>query len=404
MRAECYEASAVGRLAAVLIASALSCSTARAQDAPVEEMDVGAIYERLRPSFVVIRCMGERYGTGFGFGLRGRVATARHVVDCPRALAAELADGTIVPVRVVAMSEAHDLALLEITGPRATVVPPIEPADDEPRIGADVMSVGFPVGPEGDGPHELAVTRGIVGQRTESRLVHDALISPGSSGGPVLDREGRVIGVSVAVPRGSSVALAVPVEHLSELHRETRRDAGDPRDPFDFVLDVGIIYAFTDAHPFHFTGVEVGLSTVAYDQVVATLRGVALIRFPQTLEEGGVLIEGSRFAGELDLGYRLRLDRFPLVFELAAGFSMGNDRVSEARQELMLVDPSCDPALERCAIRIFGVRTERDHLLARPLVALRVSLGPLTLSYTALFDVERIVATEHRFTLRLGIF
>ena len=136
----------------------------------------------------------------------------------------------------------------------------------------------------------------------------------------------------------------------------------------------------------------------------ATLRGVALIRFPQTLEEGGVLIEGSRFAGELDLGYRLRLDRFPLVFELAAGFSMGNDRVSEARQELMLVDPSCDPALERCAIRIFGVRTERDHLLARPLVALRVSLGPLTLSYTALFDVERIVATEHRFTLRLGIF
>src|SRR5690606_16054070 len=122
------------------------------------------------------------------------------------------------------------------------------------------------------------------------------------------------------------------------------------------------------------------------------------------LEEGGVLIEGSRFAGEIDFAYRLRIDRFPLVFELAAGLSIGNERVSEARQELMLVDPECDPAIERYAIRLFGMRTERDDLLARPLLALRVSLGPLTLSYTALFDVERIVATEHRFTLRVGIF
>lgn len=390
----------MGRLAAVLLV--LSCSTARAEGA--EAMDAAAIYERLRPSFVVIRCMGERYGTGFGFGLRGRVATARHVVDCPRSLAVELADGSLAPVRVVAMSEDHDLALLEITGPRARVVPPIEAALREPRIGEAVLSIGFPVGPEGDGPHELAVTRGIVGQRTGGRLVHDALISPGSSGGPVLDRDGRVIGVSVAVPRGSSVALAVPIEHLLELHRTTRRDVGDPRNPFDLGLDVGLIYAFTDVHPFHFSGVEVGLSAVAFDQAVATLRGVALIRFPQTLEEGGVLIEGSRFAGELDLGYRLRFDGFPLVFEIAGGFSLGNDRVSEAHQEVMLVDPSCDPALERCAIRVFGVRTDRDHLLARPLVAARISLGPLTVSYTALFDVERIAATEHRFTLRLGIF
>lgn len=394
----------MGRLAAVLIACALSCSTAHAQDASTEAIDVGALYERLRPSFVVIRCMGERYGTAFGFGQRGRVATARHVVDCPRSLAAELADGSIVPVRVVAMSDAHDLALLELVGPRARVVPPLEAGTGELPIGADVMSVGFPIGPEADGPHELAVTRGVLAQRTPDRLVHDALISPGSSGGPVIDREGRVIGVSVAVPRGSSVALAVPAEHLVALHRDTPRDAGDPRDPFDFGLDVGVMYAFADVHPFHFIGLEVGLSASVFDQIVATLRGVALIRFPQTLEEGGVLIEGTRFAGELDLGYRLRIDRFPLVFELAGGISIGNDRVSEARQELMLVDPSCDPATERCAIRLFGVRTERDDLLARPLVTLRVSLGPLTLSYAALFDVERVEATAHRFTLRLGIF
>ena len=398
----------MGRIAsAALIACALSCGLARAQEPTPHaepDIDVGALYARLRPSFVVIRCMGERFGTGFGFGLRGRVATARHVVDCPRSLAAELADGSLVAVRVVAMSDTHDLALLELVGPRARLVPPLEVSTTEAAVGDDVMSVGFPVGPEGDGPHDLAVTRGVLAQRTADRVIHDALISPGSSGGPVLDREGRVIAVSVAVPSGSSVALAVPIELLRELHRETPRDAGDPRDVFDFGLDVGVIYAFADVHPFHFIGLEVGLSASVFDQIVATLRGVALIRFPQTLEEGGVLIEGTRFAGEVDFGYRLRIDRFPLVFELAAGLSIGNERVSEARQELMLVDPSCDPAIERCAIRLFGVRTERDELLARPLLTLRVTLGPLTLAYAALFDVERVEATEHRFTLRLGIF
>lgn len=398
----------MGRIAsAALIACALSCGLARAQEPTPHaepDIDVGALYARLRPSFVVIRCMGERFGTGFGFGLRGRVATARHVVDCPRSLAAELADGSLVAVRVVAMSDTHDLALLELVGPRARLVPPLEVSTTEAAVGDDVMSVGFPVGPEGDGPHDLAVTRGVLAQRTGDRVIHDALISPGSSGGPVLDREGHVIAVSVAVPSGSSVALAVPIELLRELHRETPRDAGDPRDVFDFGLDVGVLYAFADVHPFHFIGLEVGLSASVFDQIVATLRGVALIRFPQTLEEGGVLIEGTRFAGEVDFGYRLRIDRFPLVFELAAGLSIGNERVSEARQELMLVDPSCDPAIERCAIRLFGVRTERDELLARPLLTLRVTLGPLTLAYAALFDVERVEATEHRFTLRLGIF
>lgn len=398
---------------AVLCALVLSPGAAQAQESEARESsaqsgraetDVGAIYARLRPSFVVIRCLGERFGTAFAFGRRGRLATARHVVDCPRGLAAELADGTQVDVRVIAMGDEHDLALLEIEGPRAELVPPLEPRRDPLPMGADVMSVGFPVGPEADGPHDFAVTRGVLALRTSSRLVHDALISPGSSGGPVLDEEGRVVGMSVAVPRGSSVALAVPVAELSRLHRETRADADDPRSIFELGLDAGIDYAFADVYPFHFLGLDVALHAAAFDQLIATLRGIALVRFPRTLEDGGVLIEGTRFAGELDLGYRLRIDRFPLIFELAGGISLGNDHVSEARQELMLVDPSCDPARERCEVRIFGVRTDHNDLLVRPLLTLRVRLGPLSVAYTALFDVERVAASAHRFSLRVGIF
>lgn len=368
-------------------------------------IDAGELYRRLRSSFVVLRCAGERYGTGFGFGWLGRVATARHVVTCARGLAVELADGTIAGVRVVAMGEQHDLALVEIEGEAASRVPPLLPSDPPVDVGAEVISVGFPVGPENNGPYELAVTRGILAERTADRLVHDALISPGSSGGPVLDRDGRVVGVSFAVPRGSSVGLAVPVEHLVTLHHETPRDAGDPRDPFRFGFDVGLSYAFSDPSIlFHFGGIQLALWATVFDQIVATLRGVALLRFPRTLPDGGVEIEGNRFTGELDLGYRLRIDGFPILFELAGGLSLGNDHVSQTRQELMLVDPTCDPATERCAIQTFAVRTEVDHVLARPLATLRAMYGPLTLEYTALFDVEHIESTEHRFTLRLGIF
>lgn len=366
------------------------------------DIDVGRLYRELRSSFVVIRCSGERYGTGFGFGRVGRVATARHVVDCPRNLAAELEDGTVASVRVVAVSEEHDLALLELEGGAATRVPPLIASEETPPIGEQVVSVGFPVGPETDGPHELAVTRGIVAQRTANRIVHDALVSPGSSGGPVLDRGGRVVGVTFAVPRGSSVALAVPVDALLELSRTTAREAGDPRSPLRFAFDVGLDYEVADVQPFHFAGAELALSMSILDQAIVTLRAIALLRLPRT--DDGVRREGARFAAELDAGYRLRLDGFPVLFELAGGLSMGNDHVDLVRQELMLEDPSCDPATGPCAVRIVEVGTGEDHLLARPLLTLRATLGPLTLAYTVLFDVERVEATAHRVTLRLGLF
>lgn len=373
---------------------------AREETAP--RIDVGRLYRELRSSFVVIRCSGERYGTGFGFGRVGRVATARHVVDCPRGLAAELSDGTLAGVRVVAVSEEHDLALLELEGRAATRVPPLVASDEVPPVGADVMSVGFPVGPETDGPHELAVTHGIVAQRTANRMVHDALVSPGSSGGPVLDRRGRVVGLTFAVPRGSSVALAVPVDALVELSRATAREAGDPRSPLRFAFDVGLDYEVAGVQPFHFAGAELALSMSVIDQIIVTLRAIALLRLPRT--DDGVRREGARFAAELDAGYRLRVEGFPVLFELAGGLSMGNDHVDLVRQELMLEDPRCDPATSSCAVRIVETSTGEDHLLARPLLTLRATLGPLTLAYTVLFDVERIEATAHRVTLRLGLF
>ncbi len=376
-----------------------------APSAPIQEgaIDAGRLYRELRASFVVIRCMGERYGSGFGFGRVGRIATARHVVDCARNLVVELADGTIVAARVVAIAEQHDLALIEIDGDASTRVPPLVAREEPPEVGEPVMSVGFPVGPETNGPHELAVTTGIVAQRTENRIVHSALVSPGSSGGPVLDREGRVIGVSYAVPRGSAVALAEPVAPLVDLSAETPEAAGDVRDALRFAFDFGLAYELAGGQPFHFLGALLSLSMSVFDQLVATLRVVGLARFPATVP-AGTRLEGARFAAELDAGYRLRIDGFPLHFELAGGISIGNDHVVEVRQELMLDDPTCDPATEPCGVTITERSTTRDDVLARPLLTLRISLGLLTAAYTVLFDVEHIESTAHRVSLHIELF
>src|SRR5262245_57224585 len=129
-------------------------------------------------------------------------------------------DGTRIGVRVVAVGADTDIALLELIGPRAAEIVPIPPREELLPVGGRVVSVGFPIGPEADGPHDFTVSEGILAQRTNDRLIHDAAISPGSSGGPVLDEEGRLIGLNYATPRNSSVAIAVPIEEVLELHRE----------------------------------------------------------------------------------------------------------------------------------------------------------------------------------------
>jgi hypothetical protein len=365
-----------------------------------EPIETGAVYARLRPSFVVLRCMGQRYGTGFGFGRPGRVATAAHVVQCPREITAELADGTLIGARVVAMGDL-DIALLELVGPRAAEVLPLEVRDEPLPVGAEVIAVGFPIGPDEDGPNDHTISRGILGQRTRGRLIHDAAISPGSSGGPVLDHEGRVVGLDYAIPGGGGqVALAVPIEHVLALHRSTPANTGDPRDPFEIGVELGLDYAGTDDFTSHLLGAEIAGWVSAFDQIVGTARVLILGRFASVVEDG-TISSGLRWAAEVDLAYRLRLDWLPFAFELAGGFSLGFDTLTTTTDEIMLEDPSCDPATQRCAIRRFSTTTTTDRWLPRPLLAIRISLSPFIIGYSAVFDVDEVARAEHRFTLRI---
>ena len=95
---------------------------------------------------------------------------------------------------VVAVSEQHDLALLRTAEFNA---PALNISLAEPRLGSEVMAIGFPLGDQyGQG---VKVTRGSIvalPEPSHERLLYDALLNAGNSGGPLLGRDGNVVAVN----------------------------------------------------------------------------------------------------------------------------------------------------------------------------------------------------------------
>jgi hypothetical protein len=114
----------------------------------------------------------------------------------------------------VGVDEEHDLALLKAGGIK---LPPLPLGDSETvAVGDEVYVVGNPLGLEGTFSNGIvSAIREIDGQKI---LQITAPISPGSSGGPVFDQRGEVIGIAVATFRGGqNLNLAIPVSYLSKL-------------------------------------------------------------------------------------------------------------------------------------------------------------------------------------------
>ena len=161
-------------------------------------------------------------GSGF-FIDTGYVATNHHVIKGrEQVYAKSVANQTRYTVEeIVVIDEKHDLAILRVSGPS----PPILSLgnSDEIEIGETVYAVGNPIGLEG------TVSKGIVSSMRDfgsgPRIQIDAPTSPGSSGGPVLNEKGKVIGVSVSGFQGTGVQnlnFAVPSNYLKALLRRVR--------------------------------------------------------------------------------------------------------------------------------------------------------------------------------------
>ena len=156
-------------------------------------------------------------GTGFLVSSDGLLVTNQHVVAEAHTIIAKAENGGLFPVtRIIAADPRNDLALIQFDAkdlPFLTLAP-----DGSAEAGTRIAIIGSPLGLEG------TLTEGIVSARRrlpkEKRdvLQISAPISQGSSGSPVLDSQGRVIGVaSFLLQDGQALNFASPSEQLRKL-------------------------------------------------------------------------------------------------------------------------------------------------------------------------------------------
>src|SRR5258708_3514835 len=177
----------------------------------------GPIAERLRRSTVQVTTGTRERATGQGSGFvvrsDGLIVTNAHVAN-RSPLFVRLWDGSSFPVRIVARSSRHDLAVLHTSA--AHLIPVTLANSEELRVGELVIAVGNPFGFTG------AVSSGVVyaiGQRPglgPAKWIQAGVqLAPGNSGGPLADARGRVVGVNTMIAGG--LGLAVPSNIVSKL-------------------------------------------------------------------------------------------------------------------------------------------------------------------------------------------
>ncbi len=159
----------------------------------------------------------EGSGTGFVVSADGLVATCAHVVEGADRIEVVINRQTYT-AKVVAIEEADDLALLQLTA--QNLVPITFGDSDAIELAEDVRAVGFPLSDVLGQEAKVATgtVAGIVADKNSGKRIQiDAPINPGNSGGPVLNDFGQVIAVASARLAGSlvsSVGFAIPVNRL----------------------------------------------------------------------------------------------------------------------------------------------------------------------------------------------
>jgi serine protease Do len=171
-------------------------------------------------------------GTGIVIDPRGYLVTNHHVVEDVTLLRVKLADGSQANAIVIARDPAIDLAVLKIDPPHTLAVMPIGTAQDL-MVGETVIAIGNAYG------YEHSVSLGIVSaikrdvslnkdMAYKGLIQTDAAINPGNSGGPLLNVNGELVGVNVAIRAGAQcIGFAIPADQMvrtvAEMLRNRRR-------------------------------------------------------------------------------------------------------------------------------------------------------------------------------------
>ena len=205
-----------------------------------DELSTIALFERLSPSVVYVTNLAVRrdrftldatsipQGTGSGFiwDKKGTIITNFHVVKGAQDVEVTLSDGSVWKARPIGFEPDKDLAVMSIDAPESLLTPIPVGKSGVLKVGQKVLAIGNPFGLD----HTLTTgvisgldreIQALTGRPIAGAIQTDAAINPGNSGGPLLDSQGRLIGINTAIysPSGAyaGVGFAVPVDTVSRL-------------------------------------------------------------------------------------------------------------------------------------------------------------------------------------------
>lgn len=350
------------------------------------------VYRATKPSVVRITRPDGSLGTGFVFHDNRHVATALHVVDLGRDVRVEFPGGKSMDAEVVAIDEAHDLAMLELSEP--TDAPVLVPRM-EVSVGSPILAIGNPYGDlarfsnDLEGLLNFSVSQGIVSAKSDAYIQTDAVLSPGNSGGPMLTCDGKVVGVADRLLE-SRIGFGVPVPHLSALTTKI----GGPKYHGRWIARDGALGLAWHSDASSYLGFYLGGSLVGYDRISVTARiGMTFAGKGDTTQP---IVDRSvrRIFGELTVGYRMLLFpyAFPTYFTVGGGIFGSFDRGEETRLGITSDTP---PRLAATTTNIRGGGIS-------PMVEAALHLASLDVSYGFALDVLHPTFSTHRVLVGLS--
>jgi hypothetical protein len=244
--------------AALLVLSLLPRAIYRTQAPPAahptvaaQPLDLTSLIQRVRPAVVTVIVYDHRgkelgFGSGFFVSRGGELLTNHHVIEGASSARIRTFDGRTWPLRVI-LADDKDSDLARLVAFMSGPVPFLAMARKTPRVGNRVLVIGSPMG------LDETVTDGIVSAVPAERegksdlepatLQVTAAISEGSSGGPVVDTRGEVIGVATAyMSEGENLGFAVPLARIKTLARGTPQTFAQWRHPRRRPLPIDLYY------------------------------------------------------------------------------------------------------------------------------------------------------------------
>lgn len=183
--------------------------------------NTASVYERINPAIVSVDTqLNEGYSSGTGciIDKNGYILTSAHILEDGKEIVVTMCNGEDYKAEIIKkFGDKKDIAIIKISAPYELKT--VKLGDSEKiKVGDAVIAIGCPFGFNG------TITKGIVSRidYTKNRIQTDAAINPGSSGGPLLNTHGEIIGINQAIYNPDNnisnigIGFAIPINLIKE--------------------------------------------------------------------------------------------------------------------------------------------------------------------------------------------